>query len=161
LLAEVFMNGSETQLRLLGQALGALGVILSLGFVAYEIRQNTAAVRSGTIQAISEQSFTSVAQPVENGELREALQAATTGDTLTVDQRFHLDIWYTGLLRIQQNRYMQTQLGTLGEEAALFIGGRGGAYALPAFQEYWEANRSGFPEEFAAWLEEFVIQVAP
>ena len=58
------MEKREAKWKMVGSVLGGLGVIGSLVFVALEIRQNTEAVRSATIQAISEQSFTAVAQLV-------------------------------------------------------------------------------------------------
>ncbi len=73
------METREARWKVVGSVLGGLGVIGSLVFVALQIRQNTEAVRSATIQAISEQSFEAVAQLVENPDLRAAYQAASTG----------------------------------------------------------------------------------
>jgi hypothetical protein len=38
----------------LGQIIGAIAVVVSLFYVAYQIRQNTNAVRSATAQAVNE-----------------------------------------------------------------------------------------------------------
>lgn len=147
------MDTREARWKVVGSVLGGLGVIGSLVFVALEIRQNTAAVRSATIQAISEQSFTAVAQLVENADLRAAYEAATTGTDLTPEQRFHLRMFYLGIMRIQQNRYLQSQLGVLDLRSLLFVGGRGGAYSLPFFAEYWAEDRDQYPAEFQEFVE--------
>jgi hypothetical protein len=147
------MEKREAKWKMVGSVLGGLGVIGSLVFVALEIRQNTEAVRSATIQAISEQSFTAVAQLVENADLRMAYEAASTGAALTPEQRFQLKMFYLGIMRLQQNRYLQSQLGVLDLNTLLFVGGRGGAYDLPFFAEYWAEDRDQYPPEFQDFVE--------
>lgn len=147
------METRETRWKMVGSVLGGLGVIGSLLFVAMQIRQNTEAVRSETIQAISEQSFAAVAQLVENPDLRAAYQAASTGAALTPEQRFHLKMFYLGIMRIQENRYLQSQLGVLDLKSLLFVGGKGGAYRLPFFAEYWAEDRDQYPAEFREFVE--------
>lgn len=147
------MEAREARWKVVGSLLGGLGVIGSLVFVALEIRQNTEAVRSATIQAISEQSFDAVAQLVENADLRAAYEAARTGSALTPEQRLQLKVFYLGIMRIQQNRYLQSQLGVLDLETLLFVGGQGGAYDLPFFAEYWAEDRDQYPAEFQDFVE--------
>jgi len=151
------METREAKWKVVGSVLGGLGVIGSLVFVALEIHQNTEAVRSATIQAISEQSFEAVAQLVENADLRTAYEAASTGATLTPEQRFQLKMFYLGIMRIQENRYLQSQLGVLNLERLLFVGGRGGAYALPFFAEYWAEDRDQYPAEFQDFVERVLL----
>jgi hypothetical protein len=151
------METREAKWKMVGSVLGGLGVIGSLVFVALEIRQNTEAVRSATIQAISEQSFTAVAQLVENADLRTAYEAASTGAALTPEQRFQLKMFYLGIMRLQQNRYLQSQLGVLDMNTLLFVGGRGGAYDLPFFAEYWAEDRDQYPPEFQDFVESVLL----
>jgi len=143
--------------EVVGSVLGALGVIGSLVFVAMEVRQNTEAVRSSTIQSISEQSFGAVAQLVENADLRAAFEAASTGKPLTSEQRFHLKMFYHGAMRIQQNRYLQIRLGILDQETVLFTGGRGSAYDIPFFAEYWAEESDEFPPEFGVYVDSVLL----
>jgi len=151
------MNTREARWKVVGSVLGGLGVIGSLIFVALQIHQNTEAVRSETIQAISEQSFTAVAQLVENPDLRAAYEAASTGAKLTPEQRFHLKMFYLGIMRIQENRYLQSQLGVLDLNSLLFVGGKGGAYRLPFFAEYWAEDRDQYPIQFQHFVESVLL----
>ena len=151
------MDSNRGRLSWVGQTVGALGVIASLIFVALEIRQNTEAVRSATIQAISDQSLTSVTQLLENDSLQAAFQRVNAGQPLTSDQSFRLRIYYTGLMRIQQNRYLQARLGILDIETLLFTGGRGGSYSSPYFPVFWSEVRGEYPEEFATFVDTALI----
>jgi hypothetical protein len=98
----------KTNWKFLGQLLGALGVILSLIFVAWEIRQNTEAVENATIQSISEQSFTATNLIVQNEDLRIVFNMALDGRELSEDQETLINSFYQSALRVQMNRFLQT-----------------------------------------------------
>ena len=61
------------------EIVGALGVIATLIFVAFEIRQNTDAVRSSTVQDISRWSYDATVLQIEYPEIIRARQAACSG----------------------------------------------------------------------------------
>jgi hypothetical protein len=138
------------------EVLGILGVIGSLVFVALEVRQNTNAVRSATIQAIADMSYDGTMMQVEHADLRAARAAAKDG-TLTDDQRSQLDSWYTGLMRIQQNRYVQAELGVLDLEDAMQIGGRAAAYRDEYFADFWRRKKDAFPQAFREYIERDIL----
>ena len=140
----------------LTELLGIASVVGSLIFVAMEIRQNTDAVRSATIQAITELSYDSTMRMVENADLRAARVAARSG-SMTEDQIEQLDTWYTALMRIQQNRLVQSRLGILNLNDAMQIGGRSRAYREPYFAEYWERRKKFYPPEFQEYIEQRVL----
>jgi hypothetical protein len=133
------------------EVIGVLGVIATLIFVALEIRQNTDAVRSATVQDISRWSYDATLLLLDYPELVGAREAGCSG-SVSEDQRISLFVYYTALIRIQLNRFQQAQLGILDEEVALNLGGRGGAYRNPYFAEVW----SGLKDEFSAGFVEFV-----
>ena len=141
------------------ETLGVLGVIGSLIFVAFQIQQNTNAVRGATIQAILDRSFDSVVLSVENADLRAAHQAACDG-TLTADQRVHLMFFYRAVLRLQLNRFFQVQLGIIDEETALKLGGRGYIFTRPIFAELWGEAKSEYSPEFQAFIEREVLPLS-
>ena len=138
------------------EVLGVLGVIGSLVFVAFEIRQNTEAVRSSTIQSISHWSYETYMAYVENEALRVALQAACDG-TMSDDQRRQVGSWYGAILRLQVNRFYQAKLGILDEEATLALGGKGGALRWPPFVEAWAGMKDTFELEFQDYIERQIL----
>jgi hypothetical protein len=66
-------------------------------------------------------------------------------------------MFYLGIMRLQQNRYLQSQLGVLDLKTLLFVGGRGGAYDLPFFAEYWAEDRDQYPAEFQDFVESVLL----
>ena len=140
------------------EVIGVLGVIASLIFVAFEIRQNTNAVRSATIQALSEQSYDTARLSIEVPEAREAFLAAQT-DSLNEEQRALLDFMIAGALRIHQNRYLQVRLGVLDEATSLEIGG-GGIYRLPYFREHWSSSRKNYSQGFQEYVDRVLLPLS-
>jgi len=152
------MQSVKPSWRGFAEVLGVVGVIGSLAFVALEIRQNTNAVKSATIQAISEQSFAFNALLIENADLRAARLASFSG-TLTQDQQMQMDNLFAAALRVRQNRYVQAELGALDNDTASEIG-TGGILLDPAFAEYWERNKARFSDGFREYLEDLLASLA-
>ena len=79
---------------------------------------------------------------------------------MTADQIAQLDAWYSALMRIQQNRLLQANLGVLDLEDAMQIGGRANAYRQSYFADYWARRRSNYPAEFQEYIEDYVLILA-
>ena len=150
---------AKSKWKSLGQLLGALGVIISLGFVAWEIRQNTEAVKSATIQAISEQSFTSISLIIQDNDLNTIIRLLREDKALSKEQQFTLHMFYEALIRIQLNRYLQISLGILDPETALIMGGRARIYQSDEFDEFWASARDFHTEGFAQYMETQVMRL--
>jgi len=135
------------------ETLTGLGVILSLLFVAMEIRANTDAVRGATMQGITEQAVSSLMTAATIPEFRSGVVKASAGDLeeLSSDEETVLGISYAAALISAENRFRQSQLGLL--DGTSILGGEGGTYANPFFGAYWEANRARYPSDFAAHVE--------
>ena len=123
----------------------AVGVIIGLVFVAFEIRQNTNAMRSGTIQALSEQSFDYAMRLSEDHEFlriqaRLTEPGVTRSDLSPVERRIQ-ELKYAAGLRIIENRYRQYQLGTVDETSLNQVGGGSrGYYGGRLFQDWWASR---------------------
>ena len=135
-----------------------MAIVVSLAIVAYEVRQNTNAIRSTVIQSISQQSFDAVALSIENKDVRDALYASASG-TATPERKRLVDIVYATLLRIQLNRYLQSEIGVIDRETVMKIGGSGGGsvYQRSDFREFWERLKSDYDAGFQAYMAEFVL----
>ncbi len=139
------------------EVLGVIGVIATLIFVALEIRQNTSAVRSATIQAISEQSYDSNYRLAENPDLLALIRKSNNQEPLTESERDQLFTLWNAILRLNQNRYQQFRLGVLDNATIFEVGGRSSSYQGSSFAEYWEATKQSHSVEFQGFVEECVI----
>lgn len=140
------------------EKIGIVAIVVSLAIVAYEVRQNTNAIRSTVVHSISQQSFDAVALSIENKDVRDALYASASGNA-TPEQKRLVDLAYTALLRIQLNRYLQSDIGVIDRDTVLRIGGSGGGsiYQRSDFREFWERKKSDYNAEFQAYMAEFVL----
>jgi len=136
--------------------IGIASVIITMAFIAYEIRQNTNMVRSSTLHDVSRMSYDVTTLLIENPDLRAAQRAYCAGNA-SEDQNFQLRLLYSALMRVQQNRFYQVQLGILDESEVLAIGGKGGAYRHPYFAEFWTSVQEMYPPSFVEYIEAEIL----
>lgn len=148
----------ERQPPRLAGVVSAAAVVLSLIFVGYEIRQNSAAVRGATYQSVMEASVgyaewvasdervAGLVVRVMNGEgpedFSEEENLAITG------------IYYSGIRRAQ-NVYLQLSEGLISETAFEHFRGPSGSslYRAPYFDTVWPEYREGLPTDFIPFFE--------
>jgi hypothetical protein len=146
---------TREQRKDLVEILSALAIVISLIFVGLEVNQNTNAVRSTVVQAVSQQSYDAIVLLVESSELR-AAQAAIEGAPPD-EQRRLLYLYYGALLRVQLNRFMQVKLGVIDSATVLALGGDGGIYDNASFRAFWLPRRDNYDPEFVSFVEESVF----
>jgi len=140
LAGQVFLinGGSVKSESRLGRVAAVLSVVLSLGLVAYEIRQNTRAVVGQTVQSVADQQTELAMLGVEKDELRQAWQGSFEDVTeLTPDETQILNWYYAAVMRHTENRFRQYQLGMLSESALEGLGTRGNLFRNPFFGIWW------------------------
>ena len=137
-----------------------LGIILSLIFVATEIRSNTKAVRGSTLQGITDQSIAVTLALVENPQLTAAYSKALSGKVaeLSPEEEDVLANWYAAVMRVAENRFRQRTLGTFHDVTV--AGGGALSYRIPFFRAYWSKRRTTFPPDFAAYVDSTLIPLA-
>ena len=142
----------------LANTLANIGVIAGILFLAYELRQNTHAIRGTTVQAIADQSLNTVLAGVENPELRESYLRVGQGlENMTLEDWNILVWYYSAIMRISENRFRQAEIGTVGVDFMGQVGGTSIAYRHPFFGHFWELRRDEYPEDFALWVDENLI----
>lgn len=130
-----------------------LGVILSLVFVGWQIRGTTNAVRGATLQGITDQVLELNSLLITVPELRSAMDKAERGRTdFSAVESEVLSTWYAALLRVAENRFRQTLLGTFSGDQTT-AGARSPAFRIPYFRSYWLARRSGFAPDFQEYVD--------
>ena len=141
------------------ETLTGLGVVLSLIFVAFEIRANTEAVRGATIQGIADQYLDITVSSMETPEVRSGWAKAAAGrvDELTLDEEIALNWYYNGILRIAENRFRQVELSLIDFDV---ISGGAPEFRSPFFRTYWEARRALYSADFAAHVDRDLLPLS-
>lgn len=133
----------------IGEILGALAVVATLGYLAIQIRQSTAVARSSTRQAIAEMSMASGSDVVRDRELAEIELRNMKGEALgEVDRLRMFARAYTGM-RHWENIHYQYLSGMLTEDE--WRGFRANLKALMQWESrrrYWEHEKHYFSQKF-------------
>lgn len=138
----------------IAELLGAIGVIISLGYLAHQVRQNTRSVRAASYQSwfASYDSFSNLllGDPGLDALLH---RAASAPQDLTPEERRR----FLGVLRRAfrqlENLYYQHRQGMIDRE--LFEAWQS-IYARsaqgPLFREFWEADQAIFSPPFREFV---------
>lgn len=138
------------------ELLAAIGVIISLLYLAVQIRQNTQSVRANTFQDFTRESAETSRLALTNLEMLDEFLPILSGEQPfdpVRHTRFHV---VCGLFaRNLQSGFVELQRGRIDQR--LFD-----SYASyhiehwvsrPGWAQWWTLNRKHFDPEFVAWLE--------
>jgi hypothetical protein len=104
------------QLYYVGEFFSALAVVVSLIYVGKQLKQNTKAVRSSTLQNITEAQLNIHALVAENGELAQILfNGAANIAPVEGVEKFRYYSWMTLAFRSLENAYYQHLEGALDD----------------------------------------------
>lgn len=138
------------------QTIAVIGVIVSLLFVGYEIRQNTQVARAAAVQATSDQIMEWQNAAAHDEEWLRVItflrSGGSFGDLSDLDkQRYQWVVNPT--VRIMENRYRQMQLGVIDPEDMGAVGGTSNPYWFrsPHFLAWWQAS-----DQTKSWAPDFL-----
>jgi len=100
------------------QLIAAASVVLSLAFVAFEIRQNTSAVRAQTLQAISDNHSAIMRETYFREDLEPLIARVFAGadrDDFTAEENGRLGAFYMIYLAHLENTYVQRNAGFIDD----------------------------------------------
>jgi hypothetical protein len=138
----------------LSQVIGAIGVVASLIFVGIQIRQNTAATRAASHNAVSDSLNEFNRMMAESADVSQ-LWLAGMGDrgALTDIERFRFDAAARAYMHVCETMYVQSTLGA-GDKSILLAEEEGIRTLLagPGFRAWWAENPYGFCAEFRRYV---------
>lgn len=146
--------------------MAVVGVILSLIFVGYEIRQNTKMIQGATLQAIADQSISGLHSGASDPDwvrLLSFIQQGGTFEEFSPEDKMRFNIRASATVRMMENRWRQTQLGIL-DNSGLEVGTgirNGGWYRSDYFKAYWTYFDMGsnMDPAFVEFMETEVMQI--
>ena len=149
---------SPTRRLDVGRVLSATGVVLSLVFVGLQLRDNTAAVRAQSRQAIAERSANVIYSVAENPELARAFRLrwgdSVPGEYLSAFDSVQAGWAMFGLVRHLENTFLQVQEGVIDRSALDTYGFRDNEWVqTQKFEEWWSGVSQRFDQRFVAEFE--------
>jgi hypothetical protein len=147
----------------LGDFVGGIAVVVSLIYLAYQIRRNTLSIQAATIQSAT-QAGTEIMELMarEPDVLRLLYAGSHDFDALSDFDRFRFGTVMGAMLYRFENLVAQTQRGHLPPDSWAGIVNRlRGTFALPGTRAWWERGKHVFTAELQEWVDREVIGRKP
>jgi hypothetical protein len=148
------------------QLVAALGVVLSLLFVGWEIRQNTRVARASAVQTTQGQIVAWQTETALDDDWIRIQTFLTEGGTfaeLSAEDRMRYNWVVASTVRLLETRYRQTQLGIMDPDDLGIGGGTSNPawFQAPAFLDWWRsADRTRqWAPDFLEFFETEVLEI--
>ena len=139
----------------LGQIIGALAVVISLIYVALQIRQNTNAIRSATAQTVHEHFANWYQLIAADAELAQiAANGLRDYSSLSEQERVRFIATFMSFISYSQNAFLKWREGLL--KPALWLGWEQvmmNLFGAPGGKVLWKERSYLFGEEFRRYIE--------
>lgn len=138
----------------IGEVVGAIGVIVTLGYLAVQIRQNTASLKSSTLQTMLEAAAGLHDLCASDPDLgRIFLKGVGNRASLTEEEAPRFEFLMMSFLRRFENIYNQGVSGQLTESdwSGVKVSSLN-TLARPGAREWWHANQHRFSPSFVKWV---------
>ena len=146
----------------LGEFLGAIGVIVTLVYLAVQVLQNTRMVRANVRQARADATFQNQTMVATSDHLLEVLQKDIGGEPLEPDELWRLLVYRIGWWRNQEAIYLQTIDGLLDDHSLVSqaevlrrVLAEGSTRQL-----FEDTNRGTLSPRFVTWVEEVLSETS-
>ena len=139
----------------LGEAVGALAVVVSLFYVARQLRDNTRSTRLSMLQSTSEAAVLVYDAPTRDPALARAIRrAALQSGPLSDEDMGRLIWWLASVFRLGENAFLQHEAGIMDDETwRARAASIESLLAIPAFREIWDLRILHQHAGFVAWFE--------
>ncbi len=140
----------------IGEFVGAIGVIASLVYVGYQIKETRKAVRVTIAQARTDLGVQLISSRYTSDIADVLVKSLSDPDSLTKPERFKLKSFFSAHVRHCQNLFYQQQQGLLDEYFSFGVA-RVTAYWVrnyPWAAEEWEQVQKNVAPEFSNFINE-------
>ncbi len=147
----------------LGQIIGAIAVVISLFYVAYQIRQNTNAVRSATAQAVHEHFAKWYHLLAADGDLSQIVANGLLDySSLSDQEKARFIATFMAFLSYSQNAFLKWREGLLA--SPLWMGWElliMNLICAPGGRMFWKERSYLLGEEFRQYVESELMKRPP
>ena len=144
------------QLGNIGEFVAAIATVITLVYLAFQLRQNTRALKATAFQHVTSEMGKNVEHIMDNGELAEILVKGTVEpETLTPAERLRLSAVYVSSFRRLESVYVQHSLGTMEQENKQgFEKSMIPLLQFPFGREWWSEAKVAFYAPFVHHIDE-------
>ena len=147
----------------MGQVIGAIAVVVSLIYVALQIRQNTNAVRSATVQTVHEHFAKWYHLVAADDELAKIIANGLRDyESLSEHQRVRFVAAFMAFLSYSQNAFLKWRQGLLA--SPLWLGWElviMNLVCAPGGKAFWKDRAYMFGDEFRRYIDHDLIKREP
>ena len=146
----------------IGELIGAIAVVITLIYLASQIRQNTLAVKASTMQALA----TATSEVWRNACLdydrtEKFFEIAAKKEKTAAERQFHLG-WIMQTLRAQENMFFNLKLGTIDDEFVQLDSRLNALFSSETsiYRQAWERGeiKDFLADDFRAYLSSIINQ---
>ena len=146
--------------REIAETIGVLGVIGSLIFVAFEIRQNNELLAAeARANRHENRSQNSNRQFLENPHLAELILKSNNGQQLTDIEQYTIERFFNQTLLDFQFVYVEYQRGQFDEQDLAIAAMKSGFDSNVGMPQYWKgAAKKHFRPDFVQWMNDNIVE---
>lgn len=145
------------ELASLGELLGGIGVIVSVIYLAFQIRRNSKIVNLNNLHHTLDASRQNFLASTQSNELLDVLVKSSNNESLNEAESIRYRFWVLSQIRNFENTYLQYIHGALDKEVIDAIESKLElASSTDSFVKVWESNRLQSVESFRVWADEIV-----
>lgn len=138
-----------------GELIGAVAVLITLIYLALQIRQNTAATKVQIRQAIADSQAANINLRATDERLPMIIAKTNADEDLTPDEEIRLYFHLDATLRQFENFHSHFKSGVLEEEDwNSLLYGLERTLRAPKTRELWSAMKTSYNESFRIMLDE-------
>lgn len=142
----------------LGEFISSVAVIVSLVYLAIQVRQNTESIRTENYARALERISTMQSVLFENGELaRLQAQGVLDPSLLTREERLRLTWWLSEAFGAFEFMFHQAQSGALPAEVwSRWSATTAWWVSFPGVQSWWQARPTPFSQSFSSFIDTLI-----
>lgn len=150
------------ELGAVGEFIGAIAVVVTLIYLAIQVRQNTNALKLSTTQSVTEELQDMYALLASSQELTEVLVKASRESELHGTERGRYSAFTSNLIRVYENAFLQKRAGVIDQAHWVGMTRMMIDYtSMAAFQQYWLDRKHWVSDEFQDYMDTDVIPASP
>ncbi len=150
------------ELGAIGEFIGAIAVVVTLIYLAIQVRQNTNALKLNTTQSVTEELQNMFALLASNQDLTEVFVRASRDSELRGPERGRYSAFTSNLIRVYENAFLQRRAGVIDQAHWVGMTRMMIDYtSMAAFQQYWLDRKHWVSDDFQDYMEADVIPASP